>query len=57
MKYVKKIIMGAFFIYSFNMIAINFNIVLPINLWTIAFASIYDFFGIMILLLIKLSGG
>ena len=56
MKYLKRLIMGAFIIYAFNMIAVNFNIVLPINIWTITFTSIYDFLGIFILLIIKAIG-
>ena len=56
MKYLKKVIMSSFLIYGFNMIAINFNIVLPINLWTIGFTSIFDISGLIILLIIKTIG-
>ena len=52
----KRIIMGSFIIYAFNLIAVNFNIVLPINLWTIIFTSIFDFIGISVLLIIKILG-
>ena len=55
-KYLKKVIMAAFLLYTFNMIAVNFNIVLPINIWTIGFTSIFDIFGLAILLLIKTLG-
>ncbi len=55
-KYLKKVILSAFIIYAFNMIAVNFNIVLPINLWTIAFTSIFDVSGLIILLIIKTIG-
>ncbi len=55
-RFLKKIIMGAFIIYAFNIIAVNFNIVLPINIWTISFTSIFDFLGIAILLIIKVIG-
>ncbi len=55
-KYLKKIIMGSFIIYAFNMIAVNFNIVVPINIWTILFTSIFDFVGIAIILFIKILG-
>ena len=48
--------MAAFLIYAFNMVAINFNINLPINLWTIAFTSIFDISGLIILLIIKTIG-
>ena len=54
MKYLKKIIMGSFLIYAFNMIAVNFNIVIPINPWTILFTSIFDMPAIVIMLLVKI---
>ena len=46
--------MGAFLIYAFNIIAVNFNIVIPINIWTIAFTSIFDLPAIVVMLLIKI---
>lgn len=55
-KYIKKIIMAAFLIYAFNMVAVNFNIVLPINLWTIVFTSLFDISGLVILLILKTIG-
>lgn len=55
-KYVKKIIMSSFLIYAFNMVAVNFNIVLPINLWTIGFTTIFDVPALAILLIIKTIG-
>ncbi len=55
-KYIKKIIMAAFLIYAFNMVAVNFNIILPINLWTIGFTSIFDISGLVILLILKTIG-
>ena len=48
--------MAAFLIYAFNMVAVNFNIVLPINVWTIGFTTIFDVSGLVILLLIKTIG-
>ena len=55
-KYLKRIVMASFLIYAFNMIAVNFNIVLPINIWTITFTSIFDISGLIILLIIKTIG-
>ena len=55
-KYIKRIIMAAFLIYAFNMVAVNFNIVLPINLWTIGFTAVFDISGLIILLIIKTIG-
>ena len=55
-KILKKIIISAFLIYAFNMVAINFNIVLPINIWTLGFTSFFDISGLIILLVIKTLG-
>ncbi len=56
MKYFKKIVIASFMLYTFNMVAVNFNIVLPINIWTIGFTSFFDVSGLVILLIIKLIG-
>ena len=48
--------MAAFLIYAFNMVAVNFNVVLPINLWTIGFTTLFDISGLIILLIIKTIG-
>ena len=48
--------MAAFLIYAFNMVAVNFNIVLPINLWTIGFTSFFDISGLIIIFIIKTIG-
>ena len=53
---IKKIILAAFLIYSFNMVAVNFNVVLPINPWTIGFVTIFDIPALAILLKIKMIG-
>lgn len=55
-KYLKRIIMAAFLIYAFNMVAVHFNIVLPINLWTIIFTAVFDVSGLIILLIMKTIG-
>ena len=52
----KKIIMSAFLIYAFNMVAVNFNIVIPMNIWTIGFTSIFDVTALAILLIFKTIG-
>ena len=56
MKYFKKFVMGAFLIYAFNVIAVNFNIVVPINIWTMIFLSIFDFVGLIVIVLIRTIG-
>ena len=54
--YLKKIIMAAFLIYAFNMVAINFNVVLPINLWTILFTTLFDIPALAVLLILITIG-
>jgi len=39
----KKIVMGFIILYGYNMIAVNFNLVLPINLITVFFVSFLGF--------------
>ncbi len=48
--------MGAFLIYAFNVIAVNFNIIVPINIWTMIFLSIFDFVGLIVIVLIRTMG-
>lgn len=48
----KKIVLNSFLIYAFNMIAIDFNINIPFNLWTIIFIGLFDIPGIAVLLTI-----
>lgn len=50
-KVLKKIIFSAFIIYSFNIIAVKFNIVIPINLFTIAIVTVLDVPGMTMLVL------
>ena len=55
-KYLKRVIMASFLVYAFNMVAVNFNVVVPINLWTIGFTTVFDVPGIAILLILKTIG-
>ena len=54
--FLKKLIMASFLIYAFNIIAVNFNIVVPINIWTISYISIFDIPGLVMLVIIKTIG-
>ena len=51
--FLKKIIIASFLIYAFNIIAVNFNIVVPINVWTISYISMFDIPGLVVLVIIK----
>ena len=54
--FLKKIIIASFLIYAFNIIAVNFNIVVPINVWTISYISMFDIPGLVVLVIIKTIG-
>jgi len=40
---VKKIIFGFLILYGYNMIAVNFNLVIPINVITVGLVSVLGF--------------
>ena len=48
--------MSSFMIYAFNMVAVNFNIVLPINFWTIGFTTFFDIPALAVLLVLMIIG-
>lgn len=41
-KIIKKVIFGAFLLYGYNLIAVSFGLVIPINYFTIALAGLFD---------------
>ena len=49
----KRIIISCFILYGFNYIAINYNLVLPINLFNIMFISVLGPFGVCGLVFFK----
>ena len=55
-KFLKKIIMSSFLIYAFNMVLLNFNVVIPINIYTIIYTSFFDVTSLVILLIFKIIG-
>lgn len=55
-KYIKKFILAAFIIYTYNMIAVNFNMIIPINLWTTIFVGFFDFPALVTLIILKIWG-
>lgn len=50
---VKKIIYASFLIYGYNFIAINFNLLLPINFFSMLFISCFGWIGLVGLVLFK----
>ena len=53
-KLVKRIIVGMFLLYGYNLIAVNFNMIIPINIFTIGFVTVLDIPSIFALLLFKI---
>ena len=56
-KFIKNTILRTFLIYTYNIIAVNFNLMLPINVWTILVVGLFGIIGIIILNIIKIFGG
>ena len=56
MKYIlsliKKIILGFFILYSFNIISANFNMVIPINFVTVSLVTLFGFPGLFALFML-----
>ena len=55
-KYLKRFILGGFLLYAYNLIAVTFNITIPINLFTIFVVGILDIPGLAALVILKLVG-
>lgn len=56
LKYLKRIILASFLLYAYNLIAITFNMTIPINIFTILVVGFFDFVGLASLLIIRLIG-
>jgi pro-sigmaK processing inhibitor BofA len=50
---VKKIIFSAFLIYGYNLIAVNFNMLIPINIYNISIVTFLGAPGMLALVLFK----
>ena len=48
--------MASFLLYAFNMVAVHFNTIVPINLWTLMFTAFFDLSGIIVLFILKIIG-
>jgi len=55
-KYLKRFILGGFLLYAYNLIAVTFNITVPINLFTILIVGLLDIPGLAALVILKLVG-
>ncbi len=50
---IKSFVLSAFILYGYNLIATNFNLVIPINLITVGAVGILGFPMLFVLVLIK----
>lgn len=55
LKWLKKVIFSAFLLYGYNIIAANFNLVIPINVITILLVSFLGAPGMFALILFKVT--
>lgn len=51
---IKRIILGTFLLYGYNLIAVNFNMIIPINFFTILIVTILGIPSVLALLLFKI---
>lgn len=56
LKYLKKIVLAGFLLYAYNLIAVTFNITIPINFITILTVGLLDIPGLISLIILKLVG-
>jgi len=54
MKYCKRVILGAFILYGYNVIACNFNMVVPINFITVGTIGFLGAPALIALILLKI---
>ena len=50
-KIIKKIILGVFLLYGYNLIAVTFGTTIPINVLTVFFVSLFDIPAMLVLVL------
>ena len=51
---VKKIILSAFILYGYNLVAVNFNMIIPINVYTLGFITFLGSPALIALVLFKI---
>ncbi len=51
---VKRIILSAFVLYGYNLIAVNFNMTVPINIYTLSFVTFLGSPALIALILFKI---
>lgn len=51
---IKRVVIGAFILYGYNLIAINFNMVIPINVYSLSFICLFGSPALFALVLFRL---
>lgn len=51
---IKKFILSAFILYGYNLIAVNFNVTIPINFYTLLFVTFLGSPALIALILFKI---
>lgn len=51
--YVKRLILGIFVLYGYNLVAVNFNMIIPVNVFTIILIGILGFPALFALIIFK----
>jgi hypothetical protein len=54
LKFIKRIIFSSFLLYGYNLIAVNFNLVIPLNLFNIIFICILGVPSLIGLIIFKI---
>ena len=52
-KILRKVIISSFLLYIYNFFAINFNMIIPINIITVLIVSFFDLFGLLGMIFFK----
>lgn len=53
-KILKNVVLSAFILYGFNLIAMNFNMIIPINCFTVGFVTFLGVPALIALVLFKI---
>lgn len=51
---VKRVVLSAFILYGYNLIAVNFNMTVPINIYTLSFVTFLGSPALIALILFKI---
>ena len=53
-KIIRRIVLSAFILYGYNLISVNFNMIVPINIFTLGIVFILGAPGLIALVLFKM---